>query len=147
MDRASRRPDACVRSRAMLTPALKRVKKCVSYRVTRNREAVLRIRFRDDDARRAFNAYDQLEKRYGAHLATRIATRLAVLAAARDLGRVPRKPPIRLRALDGGHGRFAVDLAPPHRLLFAVSGAHGDGGEVGHVDEALVDDIEVLGVE
>lgn len=107
----------------------------------------MRIRFRDDDTRRAFSEYSRLEARYGPRLAARVATRLAVLAAARNLGRVPRKPPIMLRALDGRPGQFAVDLAPPHRLLFAVFGMPGRTGEECDVDKALVDDIEVLGVE
>jgi len=131
----------------MLTQVLRTVNECVSYRVTQNDEGVLRIRFRDDVTRRTFNEYGQLEKLYGHLVAERIATRLAVLSAARDLGRVPRKPPIRLRALDGGQGGFAVDLAPPRRLLFAAPGMHGRTGEEGDVDEALVDEIEVLGVE
>jgi len=107
----------------------------------------LRISFSDNETRRMFNDYGLLEAQFGPELAVRIATRLAVLAAARDLGRVPRRPPIRLRPTGGGRGRFAVDLAPARRLLFTASVVRGRNGEERDVDEALVEEIEVSGVE
>ncbi|MGU3544425.1 hypothetical protein [Methylobacterium sp. A52T] len=94
-----------------------------------------------------FNEYERLEKIYGPLLAERIATRLAVLSAAQDLGRVPRKPPIMLCVIDRGQGRFAVNLAPSRRLLFAAPSIGGRTGEENDIDEGLVDEIEVLGVE
>ncbi len=106
----------------------------------------MRICFPDARTQRVFNDYAQLEARFGAELATKIATRMAVLAAARDLGRVPGKPPIRLRALDGSPGQFSVDLLPSRRLRFgALNGALN--GEECDVDKSRVKEIEVSGVE
>ena len=109
----------------------------------------MRISFLDAKMQRVFNDYSQLEVHFGARLATQIATRLAVLAAAKDLGRVPRRPPIRLRALNGSPGQFSVDLLSPHRLRFsAVDGQGGiNGGDEGNVDRTRIEEIEVVGVE
>jgi hypothetical protein len=107
----------------------------------------VRIRFTDKKMQRVFNDYVQLEARFGAELATKIATRMAVLAAARDLGRIPRRPPIRLRPLDGSPGRFSVDLVPPRRLTFGALSGHAGNGDGNDVDKSRIEEIEVFGVE
>ena len=109
----------------------------------------VRIRFPTSRMQRVFSDYTQLESRFGAQLAARIATRLAVLEAAKDLERVPRRPPIRLRALNGSPGRFSVDLLPPHRLTFSAVNSDSciHKGRSDDVDRAKVEEIEVLGVE
>jgi hypothetical protein len=91
-----------------------------------------------------FNDYAQLEARYGAPLAVKIATRMAVLASARHLGLVPRRPPIRLRSSESD-GQFTVDLSPPRRLRFSV--LNGQLSSQNDVDEAAVEEIEVIGVD
>ena len=106
----------------------------------------MRICFPDAGTQRVFNDYARLEARFGAELAARIATRLAVLAAARNLARVPGRPPIRLRALVGTPGQFSVDLLPPHRLRFSASNGNAKG-RGNDVDRTGIEEIEVLGVQ
>lgn len=109
----------------------------------------MRISFPDARTQRVFNDYDQLEAHFGAQLAAQIATRMAVLAAAKDLGRVPYRPPIRLRALKESPGQFSVDLMAPHRLRFGVADSHAgvDKKGKGDVDRTRIEEIEVFGVE
>jgi len=106
----------------------------------------VQICFPDAGTHRIFNDYTQLEARFGPELAASIATRLAVLAAARNLGRVPDRPPIRLCTLIGTPGQFSVDLLPPRRLRFSASNgsAKGRGNDV---DRIGIEEIEVLGVD
>jgi hypothetical protein len=103
----------------------------------------------DSKTQRVFNDYDQLEVHFGAQLAAQIATRMAVLAAAKNLERVPRRPPIRLRALKESSGQFSVDLVAPHRLRFGVVDSHAgiDKKEKDDVDRTRIEEIEVFGVE
>jgi plasmid maintenance system killer protein len=112
-------------------------------------ELGVRISFPDAKTQRVFNDYDQLEAHFGAQLAAQIATRMAVLAAAKDLERVPRRPPIRLRALKDSSGQFSVDLMAPHRLRFGVVDSHAgiDKKEKDNVDRTRIEEIEVFGVE
>jgi plasmid maintenance system killer protein len=109
----------------------------------------VRIGFRDATTQRVFNDYAQLESRYGVALAVKIATRLATLAAARDLGRIPRRPPIRLRSLVGSPGQYSVDLLPPHRLRFSAVNlrARIEKSENDNVEKGRIEEIEVIGVE
>lgn len=72
----------------------------------------------------------------------RTATRLAVLAAARDLSVLPSSPPIGFRPVIGAAGEYAVDLGPKHRLRF-----FGSCVPRRRNDLAAIDHIEVLGIE
>jgi hypothetical protein len=96
-----------------------------------------------------FNDYAQLESRFGVELAVKIATRMATLAAARDLGRIPRRPPIRLRSLGGSPSQYSVDLVPPHRLRFSAVNVRARIEKWGNdnVGRGQIEEIEVLGVE
>ncbi len=109
----------------------------------------MRICFPDARMQRVFNDFAQLEARFGAELATSIATRMAVLAAARNLGRVPARPPIRLRALNGLPGQYSVDLLPPRRLRFGALNGYVvvHKGEKNDAHGIQIEEIEVLGVE
>ena len=105
----------------------------------------MKIRFQSAKLRHIFNDYPLLQARYGEELADTIATRLAVLSAARHLGAVPRLPPVRLQSLHRSTTQFTVDLIPPRKLRFAVlkaGAAATDGPKNGHVGE-----IEVLAVD
>jgi plasmid maintenance system killer protein len=109
----------------------------------------VRIGFPDASIQRVFNDYVQLESRYGVELAVKIATRMATLAAARDLGRIPSRPPIRLRSLGGSPGQYSVDLLPPHRLRFSAVNLRPriEKSENDNVDRSRIEEIEVIGVE
>jgi hypothetical protein len=45
---------------------------------------------------------------------------MAVLRAAKHLGVVPQRPPIRLCRYDGSPATFTVDVDPPRRLRFVA---------------------------
>ena len=109
----------------------------------------MRIGFRDAQMQRVFNDYQRLEARFGPQLAARIASRMAVLVAADDLGRVPRGRSIRLRAVDGPPGRFAVDLVPPRLLRFDALDCDASTGpwEDDDARSARIKEIEVVGVD
>ena len=109
----------------------------------------MRIGFRDAQTQRVFNDYERLEACFGPQIAARIASRMAVLTAADDLGRVPRRRPIRLRPIDGAPGQFAVDLAPPLRLRFdALDGDASIGSwEDDDARRTRIKEIEVVGVD
>ena len=101
------------------------------------------VGFRDPRTQRLFNEHEKLEARYGASLALKAATRLAVLAAARDLSVLPSAPPIGFRALAGAAGQYSIDLGPTHRLRFFGACASARRRN----DLAAIDRIEVLGIE
>jgi hypothetical protein len=107
----------------------------------------VRISFPDGRTQRMFCVYSQLEASLGTKLAERVATRMAVLAAAEHLGQVPRRPPVGLRLIDGARGLFAVDLVPPRRLRFIVVRRDTRLQQRDGADLTLVDEIEVLDVE
>lgn len=113
-----------------------------------NSELGVRITFPDASTQRVFSDYGQLEARFGKNLASKIATRLAALAAARNLGRIPRRPPIGLRPL-GAPGHYAVDLPPGHRLRLSAVNGNGvaNEGRQDDVDGGQIEEIEVLGVD
>src|SRR5690242_13347015 len=85
------------------------------------------IGFRDARLCRIFNHYDLLQTRYGPHLASKIALRLAVLRAAKHLGLVPKRRPIGLRPLDGSTRAFTVELNPPRKLRFEAANSKSRG--------------------
>jgi hypothetical protein len=104
----------------------------------------VRIFFREGKAKQTFSDHAELEARFGADLAARIATRLALFEAVRNLEAVPRRPPIALRQVDGSIGEFTVDLANSRKLHFL--GLDGDGDQPTD-DPGAVVEIEVLGVD
>jgi hypothetical protein len=103
----------------------------------------VRICFPDATTQRVFNDFQKLEQRYGPVLAIRIATRLSVLAAARQLSLVPRRAPIRLRCHDNSRGAFTVDLSIRHRLSFH---ALDISTWLHTLDKSAIEEIEVTGV-
>lgn len=104
----------------------------------------MKILFRERQAQRTFNDHSILEVRYGSELATKIATRLAVLDVAPNLSVVPRRPPIGLRPVDGATGQFTVDLAGSRRLRFIGLDRSGTNPTA---DPAEIEEIEVIGVD
>jgi hypothetical protein len=92
-----------------------------------------------------FSELRRLERRFGADVAVRIATRIGVLMAARHLADVPTKPPIRLRAFDTQTGQFTVDLGGSKRLRLGALKAYAQKN--GRVVCETVERIEVLGVD
>jgi len=68
-----------------------------------------------------FNTHAELERRFGARRADRIAMLLQVLLAARHLGDVPAGPPIRLRIVGGIPAEFTVALGTAKRLRFRAT--------------------------
>lgn len=91
-----------------------------------------------------FNDHSILEVRYGAELATKIATRLAVFDVAQNLSVIPTRPPIGLRLVDGAKGQFTVDLAGSRRLRFIGLDRNGKNPTA---DPAEIEEIEVIGVD
>lgn len=76
------------------------------------------ITFKTRKLAKIFNSEKELQKKYGAPMMRRIATRLAVLRNARTLSMVPSTPPERLHPLRGKRkGQHAVDLVHPYRLI------------------------------
>lgn len=105
----------------------------------------MEIRFSDSAIELDFRELARLERRYGSALAARIATRIGVLIAARNLAEVPLESPIRLRTFDTRKGQFTVDLSRSNRLRFgAYKGYAQRNGEIVY---RTVEEIEVLGVD
>lgn len=104
----------------------------------------MKIFFRESDMQRTFNDHARLQVRFGEELASKIATRLAVLDLVQNLGAVPRRPPISLRRVDGRNGQFTVDLSNSRKLRFLA--LDGDNNEPTD-DPGVVVEIEVLGVD
>lgn len=79
----------------------------------------MNIAFSTNSLEKIFNTERKLVTEYGAEIAKKIKRRMAVLHAADCLEQVPVKPPERRHELSGKlKGAFAVDLKPPHRLIF-----------------------------
>lgn len=80
------------------------------------------IDFRKRKLEKTFNAQTELSKAYGLPMAKAIMKRMAVLKAARNLGRVPTTPPERMHKLGGDRNeQYAVDLVHPKRLVFEIN--------------------------
>ncbi len=107
--------------------------------------AVVDICFRKAGLCRVFNDARLLRKRYGDDLASRIATRMAVLKAAKHLGLVPQRPPIGLCKHDGSPTTFTVDVDPPRRLRFVAIGTRQQRGQRLALDR--VRSIEIVAFE
>lgn len=105
----------------------------------------MRIRFSDSVIESDFRELDRLERRYGSALAARIATRIGVLIAARNLDEVPIESPIRLRTFDTRTGQFTVDLGRSNRLRFRA--CKGYAQRNGQIVYRTVEEIEVRGVD
>ena len=73
--------------------------------------------------------------------------RMAVLKNAPNLSCVPTTPPMRLHQLSGNReGQFAVDLAQPHRLVFAPNHEPLPTREDGGLDRSRITAIVILEV-
>jgi hypothetical protein len=104
------------------------------------------IGFPDAASQRVFNDYDLLQSRFGPRIAQRIANRMAMLKAAKHLGMVDNRPPIRLHKVTGRWNEFTVDLLGSQTLRFAAR--IRSGGQTPPLrDLRFVDEIEILGVE
>lgn len=99
----------------------------------------VKILFPDANLQRVFNHYPSLEARYGEDLAMKIAVRMSLLSAARHLGLIPRRPPIRLKPVDGSNVQYTVDLILPRRLRF--------GALKGKSAPKQVEEIQILAVD
>ena len=76
-----------------------------------------------------------------------IRRRMAVLKNAPNLSCVPASPPMRLHQLTGNReGQFAVDLAQPHRLVFAPNHEPVPTREDGGLDRGRITSIVILEV-
>lgn len=76
-----------------------------------------------------------------------IATRMAVLRAARNLALVPTTPPDRCHQLVGDRaGQFAVDLTRSKRLIFEPDHDPVPRQEDGGIDREMVTSIMILEV-
>lgn len=105
----------------------------------------MEIGFRDGRSHRLFNDYRQLEERYGSDLASKIATRMAVLKAAKYLSAVPERPPIRLRQSNGSPVTFTVDLTPSRKLRFAPRKTPLSDAK--RLNRDGIDSIDILGID
>lgn len=105
----------------------------------------MEISFREAKLHRIFNEYALLEEGYGPDLASKIATRLAVLRAAKHLALVPERPPIRLRQHHSSPVTFTVDLPPSRKLRFAPRQSGSSSAR--RLDRNGIRSIEILGIE
>lgn len=77
------------------------------------------IRFRTRRLDRVFAADREIERVYGAAMASVIRRRITLLLTANSLTEVPTLPPTRRHSLSGRRrGQYAIDLAHPYRLIF-----------------------------
>lgn len=105
----------------------------------------MKVGFCDSRTERLFNDHERLEARYGAELAIRIATRMAMLVTAKNLSVLPIRAPIGFQAIGGKPDHFSVDLGAPYCLRFV-----GLDGRVRRrkADKLrYIEEIEVIGVE
>jgi hypothetical protein len=118
--------------------------KSVTHKETRLRPALVRICFPDEKTQRLFNDYGLLSSRFGNHVARKIAIRMALLKAARHLGMIDDRPPVRLTRVDNSIDQFTVDLVPPKKLRFA---AHNTSPIDAPEELSRVEEIEIIGIE
>ena len=105
------------------------------------------IAFRTRKLEKRFNSGEALRKSHGARMAKTIATRMAVLKAARNLGMVPVTPPERRHQLVGNRNdEFAVDLVHPYRLVLKASHEPVPRNDDGGIDPDRVTAVTILGV-
>ena len=105
----------------------------------------MRVGFFDNRIQRLFNDHERLEARYGAEVAIRIATRMAMLVVAKNLSVLPARLPIGFRAILDTPDHFSVDLGDPHSLRFVGLDGRArrrKADKLRHIEE-----IEVIGVE
>ena len=105
----------------------------------------MKVGFRDGRVQRLFNDHAKLEARYGADVAIRIATRMALLTVARNLSVLPARPPIGFKAVDDEPGHFTVDLKAPLCLRFIGQGWKSRRSKANTLGQ--IEEIEVIGVE
>lgn len=107
----------------------------------------MEIRFRVRKREREFNSARELDRRYGDRMARTIMLRMAVLSGANNLGLVPVDKPIRRHQLSGKRkDQFAVDLVPPHRLVFRPDYNPIPRKPDGGIDLAAITAIEIIEV-
>ena len=76
------------------------------------------INFKSRKLAKVLNEEARLVKEYGAKMARKIRTRLAVLVAMPNLDMVPRVPPERCHRLKGDFkGCYALDVEHPFRIV------------------------------
>ena len=89
----------------------------ITYQVTKR--SGVDITFGNKALGRNLNQDRRLTRAYGARMAKKIKSRLAVLSNAPTLSEVPTSKPDRRHQLKGDRsGQYAVDLIHPHRLIF-----------------------------
>ena len=92
-----------------------------------------------------FNSDKELQKSYGTPMARKIQRRMAVLKNAPNLSCVPTTPSMRLHQLTGDRElQFAIDLAQPHRLVFAPNHEPMPTREDGGLDRSRITAIVIL---
>lgn len=105
----------------------------------------MKVGFCDSRTQRLFNDHERLEARYGAEVAIRIATRMAMLVVAKNLSVLPVRSPIGFRAIVDTPDHFSVDLGAPNYLRFVGLDGRArrrKADKLRHIEE-----IEVIGVE
>lgn len=85
----------------------------------------MKIGFRDTTTALLFNDYAELEARFGAEPAEKIASRMGILSVAKNLGCLPSRAPIGFSCDDAANQLFGVDAGPMHRLQFRAVVAKG----------------------
>lgn len=79
----------------------------------------MEISFAKRRLERVFNSEKELIRKFGAPMARKIQTRMAVLKGAGNLSLVPKEKPTRRHQLSQDRDEeFAVDLVHPYRLIF-----------------------------
>ena len=105
----------------------------------------MEIQFNRRKDQKTFNSKKELQRQYGDSIARKIMARIAVLKNASNLSSVPTTPPERLHQLTGNReGEFAVDLAQPHRLVFAPNHEPVPTREDGGLDRGRITAIVIL---
>ncbi|MEJ0050166.1 MAG: hypothetical protein WDN02_02940 [Methylovirgula sp.] len=105
----------------------------------------MKIGFLDIRIQRLFNDHARLEGHYGSDVADKIASRMALLSVSANLAKLPTRPPIHFRPVEGTPGLFTVDVGAAHRLQFLSvddKPAHRRASDLGTIEE-----IHVIGIE
>lgn len=92
---------------------------------------------------RIFNSEKELVRKFGAPMARKIQTRMAVLKGASNLSLVPKEKPTRRHQLSQDRDEeFAVDLIHPYRLVFVP-----DHNPIPHLDDGGINVSKVTAVK
>ena len=106
------------------------------------------INFKNQNLEKVFISEKELSKRFGQENGRLIMRRMMVLKATTFPAEVPHTKPERKHQLTGNrHGKFAVDVKHPFRIVFKPNHKPIPKRDDGGIDEYKITAITILGVE